>query len=93
LVNQNYDLIIIGGGSTGLTAARFAVQLGKKVALVEKDRMGSDCTWTGCVPSKALVKSAKVAPEIRNSRRYGVGLAEPVIDIRTVLAHVHSVVE
>ena len=92
LVNQNYDLIIIGGGSAGLTAAGFAVQLGKKVALVEKDRLGGDCTWTGCVPSKALLKSAKVAHDMRHAASYGVGPAEPVIDIRTVLAHVRSVV-
>ncbi|MDA0733311.1 MAG: mercuric reductase [Chloroflexi bacterium] len=93
MANQNYDLIIIGGGSAGLTAAGFAVQLGKKVALVEKDRLGGDCTWTGCVPSKALVKSAKVAHDMRHANRYGVGPAEPVIDIRAVLDHVRSVVD
>ena len=51
-MDQTYDLLIIGSGSAGLTAARFAAQLGVRVALVEKDRVGGDCTWTGCVPAK-----------------------------------------
>jgi pyruvate/2-oxoglutarate dehydrogenase complex dihydrolipoamide dehydrogenase (E3) component len=60
-VNQAYDLVIIGAGSAGLTAAGFAAQLGRKVALVEKDRTGGDCAWTACVPSKTLLKAASVA--------------------------------
>jgi pyruvate/2-oxoglutarate dehydrogenase complex dihydrolipoamide dehydrogenase (E3) component len=58
-MNDSYDLVIIGG-STGLMAAGFAVQLGARVALVEKHRLGGECTWTGCVPSKTLLKAAKV---------------------------------
>ncbi|MCH8898354.1 MAG: FAD-dependent oxidoreductase, partial [Chloroflexi bacterium] len=69
-MNQNYDLIIIGAGSAGLTAADFAVKLGKKVALVEQDRVGGDCLWTGCVPSKTLLRAAKVAHEMRHADRY-----------------------
>ena len=57
-MNEAYDLVIIGGGSAGLTAAGFAVQLGARTALVEKHRIGGDCTWTGCVPSKTLLKAA-----------------------------------
>jgi len=60
-VKRDYDLLIIGGGSAGLTAARFARQLDLSVALVEKGRLGGDCTWTGCVPSKTLLKAAKIA--------------------------------
>jgi pyruvate/2-oxoglutarate dehydrogenase complex dihydrolipoamide dehydrogenase (E3) component len=60
-MTARYDLIIIGAGSGGLVAAEFAARLGAKVALVEKERIGGDCTWTGCVPSKALLKVAKVA--------------------------------
>ena len=60
-MGETYDLIIVGGGSTGLTAAGFAIQLGAHVALVEKHRTGGDCTWAGCVPSKALLKAARVA--------------------------------
>ena len=70
---EDYDLVIIGAGSGGLTAAGFATQLGAKVALVEKHRIGGDCTWTGCVPSKALLKVAKVAHEVRTAAHYGIG--------------------
>jgi NADH dehydrogenase FAD-containing subunit len=57
-------LIIIGGGTAGLIAAGLAVPLGVRVALVEQDRIGGDCTWTGCVPSKTLLKTAKVAHQM-----------------------------
>jgi pyruvate/2-oxoglutarate dehydrogenase complex dihydrolipoamide dehydrogenase (E3) component len=67
-----YDLVVIGAGSGGLTAAQFAARLGAKVALVEKERIGGDCTWTGCVPSKALLKVAKVAHQVRAANDYGV---------------------
>ena len=53
-MTEAYDLVVIGGGSAGLTAAGFADRLGKKVALVERDRLGGDCTWTGCIPSKGM---------------------------------------
>jgi pyruvate/2-oxoglutarate dehydrogenase complex dihydrolipoamide dehydrogenase (E3) component len=69
---STYDLIIIGAGSGGLTAAAFAAQLGARVALVEKHRVGGDCTWTGCVPSKALLKAARVAHEARVAAHYGI---------------------
>jgi pyruvate/2-oxoglutarate dehydrogenase complex dihydrolipoamide dehydrogenase (E3) component len=71
MAENNYDLVIIGAGSGGLIAAGFAAQLGARVVLVEKSRIGGDCTWTGCVPSKALLKAAKVAHEVRTSCRSG----------------------
>ena len=60
-----YDLAIIGAGAGGLIAARFAVKIGARVLLVERDRIGGDCTWTGCVPSKSLIRAAKAAHEVR----------------------------
>lgn len=57
--NKRYDLIVIGGGSAGLTAAKFAATFGKSVCLVESSKVGGDCTWTGCVPSKTLLAAAK----------------------------------
>ncbi|KAL1510818.1 hypothetical protein AB1Y20_007102 [Prymnesium parvum] len=62
-----YDLLIIGGGSAGLTAAKFATTFGKSVAIVEKARMGGDCTWTGCVPSKTLLAIAKQVHGVRTA--------------------------
>jgi pyruvate/2-oxoglutarate dehydrogenase complex dihydrolipoamide dehydrogenase (E3) component len=91
-VNYEYDLIIVGGGSAGLTAAGFAVQMGASVALVEKHRTGGDCTWTGCVPSKTLLKVAKVAHQMRTAERYGLAAAEPEVDLKAVMAHVRSVI-
>ena len=89
--NNDYDLLIIGGGSAGLTAARFARQLDLTVALVEKGRMGGDCTWTGCVPSKALLRAAKSAHAIRDAARFGVTTTEPSIEFKSVMGRVASV--
>jgi pyruvate/2-oxoglutarate dehydrogenase complex dihydrolipoamide dehydrogenase (E3) component len=85
--------VVIGAGSGGLTAAGFAAQLGARVALVEKDRIGGDCTWTGCVPSKALLKAAKVAHEVRNAGRFGVVSAAPVTDMAAVRAYVRRAID
>jgi len=78
---HDFDLVIIGAGSGGLTAAGFAAQLGAKVALIEKNRIGGDCTWTGCVPSKALLKAAKVAHQARTAARFGITVSQPVTDM------------
>ena len=72
MATARYDLVTIGAGAGGLTAARFAAQLGARVALVERDRIGGDCTWTGCVPSKSLIRVAKAAHEIRTAQRFGL---------------------
>ncbi len=90
---SRYDLIIIGAGSAGLTAARFAARLGKRVALIEANRVGGDCTWTGCVPSKALLHAAKVAHTIRTASRYGIVTGEPTMDFPAVMARIRAVIE
>jgi pyruvate/2-oxoglutarate dehydrogenase complex dihydrolipoamide dehydrogenase (E3) component len=76
-MTETYDLIVIGAGSGGITAAQFGQKLGARVALVEKERIGGDCTWTGCVPSKALLKVAKVAYEARQAGLYGLNHSGP----------------
>ena len=91
--SKPYDLVIVGGGSAGLMAASLAVQFGARVALVEKHRIGGDCTWTGCVPSKTLLKAAKVAHAMRTADRYGLVPAEPAVDLGAVMDHVRSVVD
>lgn len=69
---STYDLVVIGGGSAGLTAAKFASSFGKTVCLVEPSRIGGDCTWTGCVPSKTLLSAAKRAWTWRRmNEKYG----------------------
>src|SRR5262245_17991261 len=90
---HDYDLVIIGAGSGGLTAAGFAAQLGAKVALVEKNRIGGDCTWTGCVPSKALLKAAKIAHEMRTAHRFGITSHSPDPEMTKVRAYVRHAIE
>ena len=85
-----YDLTIIGGGSAGLVLAVAGAKLGKRTALVEKHRIGGDCLWTGCVPSKALLKAAKVATYIRNAEKYGVAATDGTPDWQRVMAYVRS---
>jgi len=60
----DYDVIVIGAGSAGLVACKLANGLGKKTLLVEKRKIGGDCTWFGCIPSKTLIKSAHVAHQM-----------------------------
>lgn len=93
MTTDSYDLIIIGAGSGGLVAAEFAAKLGVKVALVEKDRIGGDCTWTGCVPSKALLKAAKVAYEVRTAAHYGICTEPPKVDMSKVCTYVQQAIE
>ena len=87
---DTYDLTIIGGGSAGLVLAVAGAKLGKKTALVEKHRIGGDCLWTGCVPSKALLKAAKVANYIQNAEKYGVVAPSPAPDWHRVIGYVQS---
>jgi len=88
---MRYDLIIVGMGSAGMVAAEFAPKLGIKVACVERDRVGGDCLWTGCVPSKALLASAKAAHTMRHADTYGLTAVEPVIDTARVWARIHAI--
>ena len=90
---MHYDLAIIGAGSSGLTAARFAARLGKRVALIEANRVGGDCTWTGCVPSKALLHAARVAHTIRNAGRYGIAASDPPVDFTAVMSRIRAAIE
>ena len=66
-MRYDYDLVVIGGGSGGLVAARLAHALGAKVALIEKDRLGGDCLYAGCVPSKTLIHAATVTHWLRRA--------------------------
>ena len=85
-----YDLTIIGGGSAGLVLAVAGAKLGKKTALVEKHRIGGDCLWTGCVPSKALLKAAKVANYIRDAEKYGITSTDATPNWQRVMEYVRS---
>ena len=88
----DYDLVIIGAGSGGLTAAETAVQLGVRVALVEKGGIGGDCTWHGCIPSKALMKVARVAQAARTAAQYGILTDPPRTDMKRVRAYIQTAI-
>ncbi len=70
LMKYDFDLIVIGGGSAGISAIRTAAGFGKKALLVEQDRLGGECTWSGCIPSKALIRSAHAVWEARSLSRF-----------------------
>lgn len=89
--NYEYDAIIIGGGSAGLTASGIAANVGAKTMMIEAHRLGGDCTWNGCVPSKVLLKAGKVAHQIRNAGKFGLLEAEPEINFKKVIEHVHHI--
>ncbi|NNE13230.1 MAG: FAD-dependent oxidoreductase [Ilumatobacter sp.] len=92
MANASFDLVILGMGSAGTLAAEFAAgELGLKVAAVERSRIGGDCLWTGCVPSKALIASANVAHAVRHSERFGVSSSEPVVDLAAVWGRIKTV--
>ena len=82
---DRYDLVVVGMGSGGAVAAEFAAtELGLRVAAVERARVGGDCLWTGCVPSKALISSAKVAHTIRHADHHAIGAQSPIVELRDV---------
>ncbi|TWX40627.1 dihydrolipoyl dehydrogenase [Frigoribacterium sp. ACAM 257] len=89
---QNFDLVVLGGGSGGYAAALRATELGLSVALVEKDKLGGTCLHRGCIPTKALLHSAEVADVSRESAKYGVSTDFHGIDIPAVTAYREGVV-
>ena len=90
-MTDKYDLVIVGMGSGGMVSAEFAASLDLKVAVVERGRVGGDCLWTGCVPSKALLSSAKVAHHMRTADHYGIEAVEPVVDTAKVWSRIRAV--
>jgi pyruvate/2-oxoglutarate dehydrogenase complex dihydrolipoamide dehydrogenase (E3) component len=90
---SRYDLVIVGMGSAGIVAAEFARTLDLRVAAVERDRIGGDCLWTGCVPSKALIATARAAHAMRAADRYGLTPVEPEVDAARIFARIRAVQE
>ena len=91
---MKYDIIVVGSGPGGYVAAIRAAQLGRKVALVERAEPGGVCLNRGCIPTKALLKSAQVYGYCRNAAQYGVELAsEPKADLAKMVARSRTVAE
>lgn len=83
-----YDLVVIGAGTGGLTAAKLFARSGKRVLLMERDRPGGDCLWSGCVPTKALIECARRLHEARNSAKFGVIDGGVSFDFQEVRRHI-----
>jgi len=90
---SNYDLVVIGGGTAGLVSAAGAASLGARVALVERDKLGGDCLYRGCVPTKTLVKSARVASLIDRSEEFGIKTSGYEVDFPAVMDRMMKVIE
>jgi len=88
----DFDLIVIGAGAAGLSVTASAAQLGARVALIERGKMGGDCLNSGCVPSKALLAAAHAARAVRRAERFGVVAGNPVIDWNRLRAHVQGAI-
>ncbi|MEM8918271.1 MAG: FAD-dependent oxidoreductase [Pseudomonadota bacterium] len=86
------NVIVIGAGSAGLVSAVIATTINAKVTLIETGKMGGDCLNYGCVPSKALIKSAKVADQIRHADKYGLSSTEPAFSFPAVIKRVEDII-
>jgi pyruvate/2-oxoglutarate dehydrogenase complex dihydrolipoamide dehydrogenase (E3) component/uncharacterized membrane protein YdjX (TVP38/TMEM64 family) len=87
------NLIVIGGGAAGLVSAYIAAAVKAKVTLIEAHKMGGDCLNYGCVPSKALIKSAKLAHQMRHGAQYGLSDVAPSFSFKAVMQRVHDVIK
>ena len=90
--NRPWDLLVIGGGTAGIVGAKTAARLGARVALIERERTGGDCLWTGCVPSKALLAAAGRAANARHATALGVSAPTVDVDFPAVMRHVRSAI-
>lgn len=92
MTHPDYDLVVLGGGSGGYASALRAAELGSRVALVEKDKLGGTCLHRGCIPTKALLRSAEVAETVTGSAVFGVSAKLEAIDLGGVTKHKSGVV-
>ena len=92
MAKKNYNLIVIGAGSAGLVSAYIASAVNAKVALIEKHKMGGDCLNTGCVPSKALIRSAKMLSYINRHRDFGLQSAQATFEFGDIMKRVQTVI-
>ncbi len=89
----DFNLLVIGAGSGGLVSAYIAAAVKAKVGLIERHKMGGDCLNTGCVPSKALIRTAKAVHEAQHAEKYGLKNMEPTFDFKTVMQRVHGIIK
>lgn len=95
MAQYEYDMVIVGGGVAGLVTASGLAQLGAKISLIEQEegKLGGDCLYFGCVPSKTLIRSARLAKQMRNASDYGLPSVNPDIEFSKVMDRMYSVIE
>ena len=93
MAEHNFDLVILGGGSGGYAAALRSAQLGKRVALIEKDKLGGTCLHRGCIPTKALLHAAEVADTVKDAAHVGVNAQFGSIDMNVVNSYRDGIVD
>jgi dihydrolipoamide dehydrogenase len=93
LAEHNFDVVILGGGSGGYAAALRSAQLGKSVALIEKDKLGGTCLHRGCIPTKALLHSAEVADTVKDAAHFGINAEFGSIDMAAVNSYRDGIVD
>ncbi|MBP7819007.1 MAG: dihydrolipoyl dehydrogenase [Rhodoluna sp.] len=93
MADHNFDVVILGGGSGGYAAALRSAQLGKTVALIEKDKLGGTCLHRGCIPTKALLHSAEIADNVKEAGHYGVNASFGSIDMLGVNKYRDGIVD
>jgi len=84
-MSESFDVVVIGGGTGGLVTASGCSRLGRKVALIEQEALGGDCLWTGCVPTKALVATAKLLHQVRHADAFGLDPAGLPVSPRNIM--------
>lgn len=82
---DSFDVVVIGGGTAGLVTASGCARLGRRVALIERAALGGDCLWTGCVPTKALVATAKLLHQMRHAEAYGLEPVQPRVSPKSIM--------
>ena len=95
-MTDRFDLVTIGGGTAALVASLGVAGIGGRAAVIEAEKVGGDCLWTGCVPSKALLAAAATAHSMRTAQRHGLEPVEPAVDLARVMAtvrHAQAVIE
>lgn len=92
-MSYTHDVLVLGGGAAGLTASGVAANLGARALMIERHRLGGDCTWTGCVPSKTLLRGAQIVHQMQQAARYGLTSTPTVPDFAGLLRHVRRVRE
>lgn len=91
-VSEERDLVVIGGGPGGYSAALYAASVGLRVTLVEKDALGGTCLNHGCIPAKAFLETAAVMRQVAGSADFGIQSSEPVVDFRATQRRKQTIV-